>query len=165
MTDPQPPQQPPQQPGPQPPYPGGYPPPPPPPYAGFTPPPPPTALKNGLGIAALVVGIIALISVFGGVVLGVVAVILVIIGLQRARRGEANNGGVAIAGVVLGVLSIIVSIVAISMFAWFFAKSGGGDYVDCLSEAGSDQQAVQRCADQFRERVEDEFGVPPAPTP
>ncbi len=161
MTDPQQPQYPPQYPQYPPPqgggYPGGYPPPPPQPYAGYT--PPPVGPKNGLGIAALVVAIIALFSVVGGVVLGVVAVILGVLGLQRARRGEATNGGVAIAGIVLGILSIIEAIVVIVLSVWVFNEVGGTDYMDCLSKAGSDQDAVQRCADQFQHKVEDKFSV------
>lgn len=164
MTDPQQPYQPqpqypqyPQYPQPGGAYPGGYPPPPPPPYAGYT--PPPAAPKNGLGIASLVVAIIALFSVVGGVVLGVVAIILGVLGVQRAKRGEATNRGIAIAGIVLGILSIIEAIVLIVLFGWFFNEVGGTDYVDCLSKAGSDQQAAQRCADEFQKRVEDQFSV------
>jgi Domain of unknown function (DUF4190) len=144
-------------------YPGSYPPPPPPPYAGYI--PPPTAPKNGLGIAALVVAIIALVTVFGGIILGVVAVILGFVGWGRAKRGEATNGGVAIAGIVLGFLAIIVSIAAIGLAIWGFSEVGGTDYFDCLSRAGSDEQAVQQCADEFRERVETEFSVTVTPTP
>ena len=166
MTDPQPPQYPqyPQYPPPyqQPQggaYPGGYPPPPPAPYSGsgFT--PPPVGPKNGLGIAALVVAIIALFSVVGGIVLGVVAIILGVLGLQRARRGEATNGGIAIAGIVLGILSIIEAIVVIVLSVWVFNEVGGTDYVDCLSKAGSDEDAVQQCVDQFQDRVENQFSV------
>ncbi len=162
MTEPQPPQYPqyPQYPPPQPPgggYPGGYPPPPPQPYSGYA--PPPVGPKNGLGIAALVVAIVALISVVGGVVLGIVAVILGFLGWQRARRGEATNGGVAIAGIVLGILSIIEAIVVIVLSLWVFNEVGATDYMDCLTKAGSDQDAVQRCADQFQKRVEDQFSV------
>ena len=148
-------------------YPGGYPPPPPQPYSGYA--PPPVGPKNGLGIASLVVAIIALISVVGGVVLGIVAVILGFLGWQRAKRGEATNGGIAIAGIVLGILSIIEALVVIALSVWVFNEVGGTDYVDCLSKAGSDQEAVQRCADQFQERVEDQFSItittPAAPTP
>ena len=53
-------------------YPGGYPPQ---PYGGY-PPPVPVAPKNGLGTASLVVAIISLFTLFGGVVLGIVAVVL-----------------------------------------------------------------------------------------
>jgi hypothetical protein len=145
-------------------YPGSYPPPPPQPYAGY-PPPPPAGPKNGLGIAALVVAIIALLSVVGGVVLGVVAIILGFIGWGRARRGEANNGGVAVAGIVLGFLSIIEAVAVIGFIVWGFDRVGGTDYVDCLSKAGNDEQAIQQCADQFRDRVEDEFSITISPTP
>jgi hypothetical protein len=43
---------------------------------------------------------------------------------------------------------------------------GGTDYVDCLSRAGSDQEAAQRCADQFTSNLEDQFSVTvTTPTP
>ena len=156
-------------PGPPPPpqyggYPGGYPPPPQQPYPGYAP-PPPTAPKNGLGIASLVIAIIALLSVFGGIVLGVVAVILGFLGWGRAKRGEATNGGMAVAGIVLGFLSIIEAVVLIALAVWGFGEVGGGDYIDCLSRAGNDQQAVQQCAEQFQQRVEDQFSVTLTPTP
>ncbi|OBI84253.1 DUF4190 domain-containing protein [Mycobacterium sp. E740] len=144
-------------------YPGSYPPPPPQGYAGY--PPPPTAPKNGLGIAALVIAIVALLSVFGGVVLGVVAVILGFLGWNRAKRGEATNGGIAVAGIVLGFLSIIEAIVLIWLAVWGFNQVGGTDYIDCVSRAGSDQDAVQQCSDQFQQRVEDQFSVTLSPTP
>ena len=172
MTEPQPPQYPqyPQYPPPQAPgggYPGGYPPPPPQPYSGYS--PPPVGPKNGVGIAALVVAIIALISVVGGVVLGIVAVILGFLGWQRAKRGEATNGGIAIAGIVLGILSIIEALVVIALSVWVFNEVGGTDYMDCLSKAGSDQEAAQQCVDKFQDRVEDQFSVtittPAPPTP
>lgn len=173
MSEPDPPETPPPPPPPAPPppappppppassygaYPGGYPPPPQQaPYAGYT--PPPSAPKNGLGIAALVIAIIALLSVVGGVVLGVVAVILGFLGWGRAKRGEATNGGVAVAGIVLGFLSIIEAVVVIGLFVWGFGEVGGTDYLDCLSRAGGDQEAIQQCADQFTENLEDQFSI------
>jgi Domain of unknown function (DUF4190) len=174
MSEPDQPQTPPPPPSPYPPtpppppqygaYPGSYPPlPPPQPYGSYA--PPPTAPKNGLGLASLVIAIIGLFTVFGGLVLGVIAMILGFIGWGRAKRGEATNAGVAIAGIVLGLLGIIVSIVAIFFVVSVFDEFGGGDYVDCLARAGNDQQAVQRCAEQFTERIEDEFSVTVTPTP
>lgn len=147
-------------------YPGNYPPPPPQPYSGFT--PPPTGPKNGLGIAALVIAIIGLVfcwTVVGGVILGLCAVIIGFVARGRVKRGEATNGGVAIAGIVLGFLAIIVSLVFIPIWIGVFEEVGGTDYVDCLSKAGNDSEAVQQCADQFRERVENEFSVTVTPTP
>ena len=146
-------------------YPGSYPPPPQAsPYGGYA--PPPSAPQNGLGIASLVTAIIALLTVVGGVVLGVVAVILGFMGWGKAKRGQATNGGVAVAGIVLGLLSIIEAVAVIGLFIWGFGEVGGTDYVDCLSRAGSDQEAVQQCADQFTSNLEDEFSMTvTTPTP
>ena len=82
-----------------------------------------------------------------------------------STRGEATNGGIAIAGIVLGFLAIIVSLVFIPIWIGVFDEVGGTDYVDCLSKAGSDQQAIQQCADQFRDRVENQFSITITPTP
>jgi hypothetical protein len=146
-------------------YPGSYPPPPPQPYSGFA--PPPTGPRNGLGVAALVIAIIGLVfcwSVVGGVILGICAVIIGFVARSRVKRGEATNGGVAIAGIVLGFLAIIVSLIFIPIWIGVFDEVGGTDYVDCLAKAGSDEQAIQQCADQFRDRVENEFSVTLTPT-
>ncbi len=78
---------------------------------------------------------------------------------SRVKRGEATNGGVAVAGIVLGILASSLGLVFIPIWYGVFDEVGGTDYIDCLSKAGSDQEAVQRCADQFRERVEDKFSV------
>jgi hypothetical protein len=147
-------------------YPGSYPPPPPQPYAGYA--PPPQAPKNGLGVAALVIAIFALVlcwSVVGGLILGVCAMIIGFVARGRVKRGEATNGGVATAGIVLGLLAIIVSLVFIPIWVGIFNEVGGSNYVECLSNAGSDEQAIQQCADQFRDRLETEFSITITPTP
>ncbi|AQT80338.1 DUF4190 domain-containing protein [Mycolicibacterium litorale] len=175
MTEP--PEQAPQQPTPPPPppypypyptgaYPGGYPPPPPQPYAGYT--PPPSGPRNGLGIAALVIAIVALLSSFsvaGGIILGIVAVVIGFAGRSRVKRGEANNGGVALAGVVLGFLAIIVGLAFIAVWVGVFKEVGAGDYIDCLQNAGQNQSEIQKCADEFKQSVENKFSVTLTPTP
>ena len=146
-------------------YPGSYPPPPPQPYTGYA---PAIAPRNGLGIAALVVAIIGLVfcwTVAGGVILGVAAIIIGFVARGRVKRGEATNGGVAIAGIVLGFLAIIVSLVFIPIWIGMFDEVGGSNYVDCLSKAGSDEQAIQKCADEFRQHVENQFSVTLTPSP
>jgi len=148
------------------PYPGGYPPAPPQPYAGYT--PPPTGPRNGLGVAALVIAIVALISSFsvaGGIVLGIVAVVIGFAARGRVKRGEANNGGVALAGIILGFVAIIVGLAFIAVWVGVFKEVGAGDYIDCLQKAGQDQSQVQKCADQFRQSVENRFSVTLTPTP
>ena len=137
-------------------YPGGYPPPA--PYGDYYSPGPP---KNGMGVAALVVAIIALISsvsVVGGIVLGIVAVILGFIGRGRVKSGEANNGGVATAGIILGVISIIAGLAFIAIWVGLFKDVGAGGYFDCLQRAGQDRAAVQQCSDEFRQSMTNRLG-------
>ncbi len=156
--------------------PGAYPPPlyggyPPPLYGGY-PPIPPVAPKDGLGTAALVIAIVGLLScwtVVGGFVLGITAIVLGVLGRGRVKRGEATNGGVAVGGIVLGALSIVAGLAFIAIYAtlgWAtFQDVGGGDYIDCVNRAGSDQTAVEQCANEFSERLEDEFSITVTPTP
>ena len=130
--------------------------------------PPQSEPKNGLGLAALILAIIGLLlcwSVAGGIVLGVVAVILGFLGRGRVKRGEADNGGVAIAGIALGFVAIIAGLVFIPIYIGLFDSVGGTDYIDCVTRAGSDQAAVQECAEEFTRRVEDQFSVTVTPTP
>jgi chromate transport protein ChrA len=79
--------------------------------------------KNGFGVASLVVGVLALLvslTVVGGLVLGVLAVILGVIARAQFRHGQASNGDIAMTGVVLGVLAILASFI-IAMF-WVVPK-------------------------------------------
>lgn len=79
---------------------------------------PPTP-RNGLGIAALVLGLVAVPFLISGltapisIVLGLIAVPLALVGLGRVRRREATNRGVTIAGVVLGLAAVVLGITAI----------------------------------------------------
>ena len=137
------------------PYPPGYPP----PYYG---PPQPVAPKNGLGIAALVLAVVGLLSVatvFAPIALGTVAVIIGFVGHARAKRGIADNGGVAIAGIVLGALAIVVGLAFIAIWTTVWKDVRGGDYIDCMQKAGENSVAQQHCADQFRNSVQDRLSV------
>ncbi|MCM2411384.1 DUF4190 domain-containing protein [Streptomyces sp. RKAG290] len=115
----------------QPPQPGGhygYPAPQPPQYGGYPGYPgygqngwggPQPA--NGLGIASMVLGIIAVAGfcMYGlGIILGVLALIFGLIGRGRVSRGEADNGGVALAGIILGSIGIVVSAAFLGFFIW-----------------------------------------------
>jgi hypothetical protein len=106
-----------QPPYPQPPYP--QPPYQPQPFApGFLPP------RNGMGTAALVCGIIAVVlswTVYGGVILGILAICFGGVGIGRSTRGEATNRSSALAGLILGIVAIallvILIIVGIGLYA------------------------------------------------
>ncbi len=145
------------------PYPGSYPPPPM-PYGDY--PGMPPAPRNGLGVAALIVAVFALLSCFtvvGGVLLGLLAVILGFAGRARARRGEASNGGMSLAGIILGVFAIIAGFAFVAILVGIFKDVDAGSYFDCLQQAGDDKVKVQQCSDEFRQSVESKLSVTPTP--
>jgi hypothetical protein len=114
--------------------PGGYYPPP--PYSGF--PPAPTAPRNGLGVGSLVIGILAVLTswtVIGGLALGIVAGGTGLVAWQRARHGEASNGGAALAGAILGIAAAALSGVLV-VIGIVVLQTGvlNEDYQHCLGE-------------------------------
>ncbi|MGW6394262.1 DUF4352 domain-containing protein [Streptomyces sp. NPDC055103] len=77
------------------------------------------AMRNGLGTAALILGIIGTLS---GLIpllfwlagtLGLIALILGLVGKGRVKRGEANNKGVTLTGAILGLVSLILATVGL----------------------------------------------------
>ena len=111
---------------------------------------------GGMATAALVLGILALITsitVFGGVLLGLLAIIFGIIGLRRANRGLALGRGRAIAGIILGALGIVVAGLLIAVGVSLLNSDEVKNLQDCLNNAGNDQTKVQQCQDQFRSQV------------
>jgi hypothetical protein len=76
----------------------------------------PPAPRNGLGTAALILGLVGLPFFLTGltapiaIILGLIAVPLAMAGLGRARRREATNRGAAVTGLVLGLLAIMLGI-------------------------------------------------------
>lgn len=121
----------------------------------------PAQRRNGLGTAALVLGVLGLLSVITlvtfpiGIVLALLAVVLGIIGRRRVKRGEATNGGAALAGLILGVLSLLIGAAILALFGFAASMFGDelGSYQECLTQAGQDQAAVQQCNVQFQESV------------
>ncbi|MCR8941870.1 MULTISPECIES: DUF4190 domain-containing protein [Streptomyces] len=87
--------------------------------------------SNGLGTAALVLGIISVVGfcMYGvNIVLGILALIFGIIGLGRAKRGEATNRGMAIAGIITGSVGIVLGSVILGFIVW--AVANGEDFED-----------------------------------
>ena len=119
---------------------GGYPPPY--PYPGF---PPPSRRENGLAVASLVIGIVALaasVSLVGGVFFGVIATVMGLIAHRRTKHGDASHGGMAIVGIVLGVTATVVS----SFIIWlaFGTELFNEDYQHCLGYHMGDEQACEQ---------------------
>ncbi|CAL9339576.1 DUF4190 domain-containing protein [Streptomyces werraensis] len=113
--------------------------------------------RNGFGIAALVLGIAAVLlfwTAFGGIVLGLLAVIFGVLGFRRGRRGVATNGTMAIIGAVLGALALVVSSVLLAMGVAVINSDEFKSYQDCIEQANS-QSDRQDCARDFDREVDE----------
>ncbi|GAA2517561.1 DUF4190 domain-containing protein [Streptomyces gobitricini] len=92
------------------------------------------APANGMGVTALVLGIVSMVffCVWGlGVIAGILALVFGILGRKKAQRGEADNHGVALAGIILGAVGIVVSGVFLAFLIWAVTTSeGGSDHQD-----------------------------------
>jgi hypothetical protein len=136
--------------------PGGY------PTAGYpTAGQPATRRRNGMGTAALVLGVVGLTLVvlllFSplGAFLGLLAVLFGILGLMRANRGEADNRGQAVAGLVTGGIALLAGVfLTISIGTWFATHVNDfNDFGRCLEDAvGS--AAREECANQLGRELE-----------
>lgn len=111
--------------------------------------------KNGLGIASLVLGILALLTGFfliGGL-LGLIAIVLGIIALGRVKRGEADNRGMALAGIITGALGLLLTILVVAGVAALFNSGGFSNLTECVNDAGGDQAAIDECSRDFEDSV------------
>jgi hypothetical protein len=102
--------------------PGGY------GYPSYAPPPGyggwpgmPAQPQNGMGIAAMVLGILSccLFCLYGvvSVVLGILAVVFGIKGRKRVEQGLADNHGQAQAGLITGIIGIILGVAVLVLLA------------------------------------------------
>jgi heme/copper-type cytochrome/quinol oxidase subunit 2 len=77
--------------------------------------------QNGMGVAAMVLGILscALFCMYGvlSLVLGVLAIVFGIKGRKRAERGEATNHGQAQAGFITGIIGTILGVAVLVLLA------------------------------------------------
>lgn len=121
------------------------------------------AYRNGMGTAALVVGVVALVLavllIFFPIafVLGILAVIFGAVGMRRATRGEANNRGHAIAGLTCGALAIVLSIYLGIRLGTFVADNAGNfrQFWSCITSAPT--EAEQRdCGATLARQLEGE---------
>jgi hypothetical protein len=112
--------------------------------------------RNGLGVAALVLGIASVFCLFALLVPAVLAIVFGLIGRGRAKRQEATNGGLALAGVITGSIGLVFGV---AFWAFFIANASAfSDYNDCQDAAHGNTVAEQDCADQLGH---DLFGVNP----
>jgi hypothetical protein len=116
--------------------------------------------RNGIGTAALVVGVVSLVLavlvIFAplAALLGLIGTGLGIAGILRVNRGLADNRGQAAAGLITGLLGLALGIV-ISISVGTFLASHVTDFNrfgSCLDKA-SGSAARETCARQFADRL------------
>ncbi|MBD0709965.1 MULTISPECIES: DUF4190 domain-containing protein [unclassified Streptomyces] len=108
---------------------------------------PHAAMRNGLGTAALILGVIGtlagLIPLFFWLagILGVIALILGLVGRGRVKRGEADNKGVTLTGAILGLVALILSVVGLVVIV-----TAVDDVVNDAVKAAKDSSAAKPSA-------------------
>jgi hypothetical protein len=121
----------------------------------------PRRRRNGVGTAALVLGVLglalAILFIFAplGAVLGLVAAILGALGIARANQGAADNRGQAVAGLVTGLAGLVIG-VAITVSAGTFLARHATDFNSfgsCMDNAAT-SQARETCAKQFADKLD-----------
>src|ERR671914_82746 len=104
--------------------------------------------RNGAGTAALVIGVNALVLaalvIFFPIafILGIVAAIFGMVGMGRAKRGEADNRGHAVAGLVTGLIAIVLAVV-IGVRIGTFINDHQGDFRSfwsCITSAPTEAE-------------------------
>ena len=113
-----------------------------------------TGGNNGMGVATLVLGIMSIATswtVIGGLVLGILALVFGVLGRKRARRGEASNGGMALAGAITGGVGVLFAIIAGIVIIAVAHDPSFKNLRDCLSDASS-QSDRNACQSEFSDR-------------
>jgi len=111
--------------------------------------PPAQQGSNGLAIAALIVGILSILLglflffLFAGLGLGLVAVVLGVLGSNRARAMGGNGRGLAIAGIVTGLLGGLINLVIILGIFTMVSDPANRDRLQDVLESFSEQAESQ----------------------
>ena len=122
--------------------------------------PPSTRPRNGLGVAALVLGVASLVAAVSfvlfplGLLGGLIAVVLGIIALTRGRTKGATNTGQASAGLICGVLALAVAIVFSVRVGTFVARNTNvfTSFDNCIAKA-SNRSEVSTCIAHLANRI------------
>ncbi|CAN5676275.1 hypothetical protein BH24ACT26_BH24ACT26_22570 [soil metagenome] len=115
-----------------------------------------------MGVAALVVGVVALVLallvLFFPIAgfLGLVAIILGIVGMSRASKGEADNRGQALGGLITGVVAILIAIFFTISIGAFFAQHQNDfrKFGNCMVGADAHQDRRQ-CAETLTDQLDE----------
>lgn len=111
-------------------------------YPPFQQQPPQQVVRNGLGTAALILGVIGAVSglipllFWLAGILGVIALILGLTGRGRVKRGEATNKGIALTGTLLGLAAM-----GLAVFGAYTTFKAADEFVDEINKSVSDTKA------------------------
>jgi hypothetical protein len=112
--------------------------------------------RNGYGIAALSLGLLALLlswTIAGGIIFGILALIFGLLGRARAKRDESTNGGVAVAGVVLGIIGLIIGIGLLAVGVSLLNSPAGRNYQQCIQQSDGDPVKFEQCTSDFSNQI------------
>jgi hypothetical protein len=117
-------------------------------------------VRNGLGVAALVIGVASLVAGLSFVLFplaligGLVGLIIAIIALARGKARGATNSGQAIAGLICSILALIIAIdLSVHVGTWAARNTSVFTRFDkCVAQA-SNRAAVSNCIAQFANDV------------
>ena len=97
---------------------------------------------NGPAIAALICGLLALVTgflpfvgIFLAGLLGIIAVVTGIIGLRRAGMPAVGGKGMAIGGIVTGILGLLLAAGQIAIGAWFLNDPEVQEEIERIQES------------------------------
>lgn len=125
------------------------------PQAPYQAPPP----ADGFAITSMVLGIIAVLTCYFGIILGTVAVIFGHISLAKMKKDPSIGGkGMAIAGLATGYVGIAVSIVAGIMLLFAASTAGvvGKGFVEAMEES---VEKMEQQAEKERIKTEEQQGL------
>ncbi|MDP9235567.1 MAG: DUF4190 domain-containing protein [Actinomycetota bacterium] len=117
--------------------------------------------SNGVGVAALVFGVVALVLAVLVIffplagLLGLVALILGVVGMGRASRGVATNRGQALAGLITGLLALIIAIVAgVAIGSFVFGHANDFRKLSTCWKKANTRVEKRSCANAFSDRIQ-----------
>lgn len=114
----------------------------------------PPSKSNGMAITSLVLGIVALVTVWLpplAIVLALVAVVLGFLGMKKSA--EVGGRGLALGGLITGGLALLASIILLVLTALVF--NAASDSVDDLDELDDElQQQLDDLNDQLEEDLQ-----------
>jgi hypothetical protein len=113
--------------------------------------------SDGVAVAAMIVGILAIlvswVPVLGAIV-GIVALVLGVVGRSRIKKSGAGGNGMAVTGIATGAVAIAINIAILA----FFVVAGGdffaeiGSYAECIEETGDEELCQQRLEEGIIQR-------------